>query len=52
MAQNNNTPVPYWASLPLASLTKWIKASNRLVEEQKAKKPKVAPRKVVLRKLK
>ena len=49
MAQNNNTPVSYWAALPLSSLTKWIKASNLLVEEQRAKRPKKAPRPVVIR---
>lgn len=49
MAQNNNTPVSYWAALPLSSLTKWIKASNLLVEEQRAKRPKKAPQPVVIR---
>ena len=52
MAQNNNTPVSYWLSLPLESLVKWIRASNRLVKEQKderAKRPKIAPRRVVIR---
>nr|DAQ33719.1 MAG TPA: hypothetical protein [Caudoviricetes sp.]DAU22505.1 MAG TPA: hypothetical protein [Caudoviricetes sp.] len=52
MAQNNNTPVSYWVSLPLLSLTKWIKASNRLVEEQKAQRkarPKQPARPIVIR---
>ena len=52
MAQNNNTPVSYWLSLPLESLVKWTRASNRLVKEQKderAKRPKIAPRPVVIR---
>ena len=52
MAQNNNTPVSYWLSLPLESLVKWIRASNRLVKEQKderANRPKSTPRPVVIR---
>lgn len=49
MAQTNNTPVSYWVSLPLASLMKWIKASNRLVEEERAKHPKKAPWPVSIR---
>lgn len=52
MAQTNNTPVSYWASLPLAALTKWIKASNLLVQEAKAKRPKKAARPMVIRRRK
>lgn len=39
-------------ALPLLSLTKWIKASNRLVEEQKAQRkarPKQPARPIVIR---
>lgn len=48
MAKNNDTPASYWVSLPLKSLAKWIKASNLLVAEEKANRPKVRPRPVVI----
>lgn len=37
MAQVNNTPVPYWLSLPLVELTAWIRSSNQIQREEKAK---------------
>jgi hypothetical protein len=35
LAQNNNTPVPYWLSLPLWKLGLWIKTNNVIVAEAK-----------------
>ena len=37
MAQNNHTPVSYWAALPLASLAKWVQANNELMVEGRKK---------------
>jgi len=33
LAQTNNTPVPFWLSLPLRDLAPWIAESNKLVAE-------------------
>lgn len=30
MARNNNTPTPFWLSLPLAKLPSWIKTNNAI----------------------
>ncbi len=35
LARNNNTPVPYWLSLPLWRLGQWIKTNNVIVAEEK-----------------
>lgn len=38
MAQNNHTPVPFWLSVTLPDLGKWIKESNRIAAETKARR--------------
>jgi hypothetical protein len=38
LSRNWNTPVPYWESLPLASLRFWIRDSNDLIEDMKPQK--------------
>lgn len=39
MAQNNNTPAPYWLALPLYQLRLWIEANNSIVaDREKARK--------------
>ncbi|MGN0184680.1 MAG: hypothetical protein ACI4AL_06145 [Aristaeellaceae bacterium] len=35
MAQANNTPVPFWLSLPLWQLKQWIEDSNWIINERK-----------------
>ncbi len=35
LARNNNTPVPYWLSLPLWKLSQWIRTNNIIVAEAK-----------------
>lgn len=34
MARNNRTPVDYWLSLSLRSLSEWIRDSNDLIHEE------------------
>ena len=38
MAKTNQTPVSYWLSLSLPSLSKWIKVSNQLVKEARERR--------------
>ncbi len=35
LAKVNNTPVPFWLSLPLCELSAWIRDSNWIVEKSK-----------------
>jgi hypothetical protein len=35
LAQNNNTPVSFWMSLPLWKLPQWIKVNNIVIAETK-----------------
>jgi hypothetical protein len=35
MAQNNNTPVSYWLSLPLSDLMLWIGDNNHIIEQRR-----------------
>jgi hypothetical protein len=35
MAQNNNTPVSYWLSVPLSELTEWIDDNNHIIERRR-----------------
>lgn len=37
LAQTNYTPAGYWLDLPLCELSKWIVASNSIVEERRRK---------------
>ena len=34
MAKSFNTPVFDWVSLPLAEFTRWIRASNKVIDEE------------------
>ena len=41
LARNNNTPIPYWLSMPIMSLSRWIRTNNRIEEAiQEARKKK------------
>jgi electron transfer flavoprotein beta subunit len=40
MAKTNNTPVPFWLSLPLSELIAWIRESNHIVAEAEAHRHK------------
>jgi len=40
MAQDNNTPVPFWLSLTLMELTQWIHDHNQIVKEKRQKRQK------------
>ena len=33
LARANATPAPFWLSLPLVSLARWIASSNQLTED-------------------
>lgn len=35
LARNNNTPIPYWLSLPLWKLRQWIRTNNIVVAKEK-----------------
>ena len=37
MARENNTPVPFWLSIPLREFGKWVIANNEIVQEQREK---------------
>jgi hypothetical protein len=37
MAKNNNTPVSFWLELPLTEFSKWIRASNSVIEKSNQK---------------
>jgi len=37
LAQNNNTPVPYWLSRPLWELRDWIRINNVVISKREGK---------------
>jgi hypothetical protein len=37
LSRENNTPLSFWLGIPLAELSEWRKAHNRLAKEKKPK---------------